>query len=130
VSYCTPTQLEDVARLYGMQHHVPHVDAALLDAASRDVDRYLGAPGGYDVSLLDPEQGDALRDATATQALFRLEQGALLLGTDDGISSVQGMSFSLRALPRFSAEAADRLVGTGLFRRTGSLPIGDVSPIA
>jgi hypothetical protein len=125
VSYCTPTQLQTVARLYGMEHCVPQSDHGLLAAASRDVDRYLGAMGGYDVSLLHPDQVDALSDATAIQALFRVEQGALLLGTDDGISSVQGMSFSLRALPRFSAEAADRLVGTDLFRRSGTLPIDD-----
>jgi hypothetical protein len=131
VSYATSDDLRALAALYAVQ--VPTESAVttkVLEMASQDVDRHLGVPGGYVVESLHADQVDALRDATAMQAAFRLEQGPLQLGSDDGIASVDGMSFSLRSLPRFSADAAERLAGMGLMRRSGTLPVEDDEEVA
>jgi hypothetical protein len=51
------------------------------------------------------EQADALADACAVQAVFRLSQGPdLMLGADDGLASVGGVTFSLRDARRLSPE--------------------------
>jgi hypothetical protein len=93
----------------------------LLEVATRDVQRFLGF--AWDLALLDADQADALRDATAQQAAFRVAQGLETgLGTDDGLASAGPLNFSLRPVPRFSPEAAERLAGYGLFARSGTVP--------
>jgi len=98
----------------------PDDAARLLDLATRDVQRHLGA--AWVLSLVDADQRAALVMATAIQAAWRAGQGAdSLLGLDDGVSSIGGMSFSVRSAPRFSPQASELLSGLGLFARSGTV---------
>ena len=119
--YATVDDLEDWAAFYSVT--LPPSDAdkeRLLRLATKDVQRYLGAD--WDVLLLEPEQVEALRDATCVQACFRTGQGGeFALGLDDGLASIGGVSFSVRTPPRFSSEAAELLAGLGLFARSGTV---------
>ena len=119
--YATLVELRAVAKLYGVT--VPSDDDEagwLLDLATRDVQRALGAE--WDVALLDPEQVEALREATVVQAVFRQAQGShLALGIDDGVAALGGISFSTRTPPRLSPEANELLAGLGLYARSGTV---------
>lgn len=112
------------ARLVLKQYRVPDPGTSdlqpVLDAAARDVDRHLAA--SYAPGMLPAAQAEALRDATCVQAAFRLEQADLLLGADDGIAGIGPITVSLRSPPRFSVEAAERLAGLGLMRRSLTAP--------
>jgi hypothetical protein len=118
--YADTDRLRTVAAVYRVPVPDDQTAAWLLAQATRDIDRHLGA--SYDVSVLDADQADALADACAIQALFRVEQGALMLGADDGIASFGDVSVSLRAIPRLSAEAVERVAGYGLYARSGTVP--------
>src|SRR3954468_11395153 len=96
MAYATLADLRLVAADYDVQ--VPDDAKALraLDLASADLDRYLGAPEGFDVALLTAAQATALMDATCIQAAFRIEQWPLALGNDDGVMSVGPLTLSAR----------------------------------
>jgi hypothetical protein len=80
---------------------------------------YLGER--WDAGLLDPEQVQALANATCAQALFRIEQGgAMMLGTDDGVASIGQASF-LTVGTRLSPEVPVLLAGLALFVRSGTV---------
>lgn len=120
MSYATPADLEAAATFYGVTPPPAAQRARLLELASADVDRHLGA--SYAGLVVLAEQADALRDATAVQALYRAAQGGdLALGLDDGLASVGPLSFSLRTPARFSPEATDLLAGVGLYARSGTV---------
>lgn len=118
--YADPERAQEFADLYGVV--LPHEPALtrLLELATLDLNRHLGA--AYVPAELDPEQAEALADATAMQACFRVEQGPLQLGTDDGIAQYADVSVSLRPIPRLSIEARERVAGMGLFLRSGTVP--------
>jgi hypothetical protein len=118
--YADQTRLERVAAVYGVALPDDQACAWLLEQSTRDLDRYLGA--SYVPADLDPEQADALADACALQAAFRVEQGPLQLGTDDGLAGFGDVSVSMRAVPRLSAEAVERVTGLGLYARSGTIP--------
>lgn len=118
MSYATVDDLRPWLDYYSLGF--PPDAERLLTLATRDVQRHLGAE--WDIALLLPEQAEALRDACCVQACFRLAQGAeTLLGVDDGVSAVGGMSFSVRPIPRFSIEASELLGGLGLYARSGTI---------
>ena len=123
MSYATLADLRNVAAIYGVL--IPSDDDAqqALDLASHDLDLALLGVGTFDITVLTPTQVDALSDACAIQACFRLQQGGdLMLGTDDGVSAVGAISFSRQTPARLSPEAADRIAGLGLLRRSGCAP--------
>ena len=123
MSYATVDQLRNVAAIYGVL--IPSDDDAqqALDLASHDLDLALLGVGSFDTSALTATQVDALSDACAIQAAFRIQQGGdLMLGTDDGVSAAGGISFSMRTPARLSPEAADRIAGLGLLKRSGCAP--------
>ncbi len=130
--YATPADLEAWARFYEVE--IPAASAEgdprerLLELATADVIRFLGA--AWPLELVEPEQAQALIDATAIQATFRAAQGGeLSLGMDDGIASMANISFSLRTPPRFSPEASEALAGMGLLAKSGTVaPPLDVFP--
>jgi hypothetical protein len=121
MTYADEAHFRTVCEIYGVVPPPPRdaVIPFLLAQASRDIDRYLGAR--YDVADVSTEQAEALRDACAMQAAFRVEQGPLMLGTDDGVASYGDVSMSMRSIPRLSPEAADRLAGEGLYARSGTV---------
>jgi|SRR6266545_3996808 len=104
--YATLADLRLVAADYDVT--VPDDAKALraLDLASADLDRYLGAPEGFDLTLLTAVQVTALVDATCVQACFRLEQWPFALGNDDGVTTV---TLSTRTPLRISPEAVERV---------------------
>ena len=115
--YATVEDFMATAAVYGVA--LPEDPQAVLDAGQRDTTRYLGA--AYDPAVLLPSQAEALRDASCIQACFRVEMSADMLGAEDGLASAHGVTFSIRPRPRFSPEAAERLAGHGLYRRSGLL---------
>ena len=122
MSYATVDDLRERSAFYGVT--IPDDAEHLLELATRDVQRALGAE--WDPALLEPEQVDALREATVVQACFRASQGGeLALGVDDGLAAIGGVSFSTRTPPRLSPEADEVLAGRGLFVRTGTVPLAD-----
>ena len=125
MSYATVPELRVAAQVYGVS--LPDDDACehLLDLATRDVQRHLGAR--WEPLLLLPEQVAALRDGTVAQACFRAGQGGdFALGLDDGVASIGGVTMSLRTPPRFSQEAAEALADLGLYVRSGTVEAVDV----
>jgi hypothetical protein len=128
-AYATEVEVRAWADFYGVA--LPDDVARLIALASGDVARFLAAH--WDVTTLEPEQVAALADATAVQAIFRAQQGRDAgLGIEDGVSSVGGISFSLRMPVRFSPQASELLAGQGLLLRSGTLPpdieVVDVPP--
>ena len=117
MSYASEADLEVVCAAYGLA--MPDDPEWVLEQASRDVSRYLGA--AWDLADLEPEQQTALTEATAIQGAFRVAQGDLQLGADDNIQAAGPISFSLRSVPRFSPEAAERVAGFGLYARSGTV---------
>ncbi len=119
MTYATLDDLRAVAAAYSL----PDDDATslrALDLASHDLDRHLGAT--YALDLQTPERAAALVDACAIQAAFRLAQGgSIMLGEDEGLASVGGVTFSLREPRRLSAEAVERVAGLGLYARSGTV---------
>lgn len=120
------------ARLVLKRYGVPDPGTAdlqsALDAAARDVDRHLAA--SYAPGMLPAAQAEALRDATCIQCAFRLEMADLQLGVDDGIAALGPVTVSLRTPARFSVEAAERLAGLGLMRRSLTVSPLPVDPAA
>lgn len=126
MTYATAEQLSAYASLLATP--VPARGAELLAAASRDVDVYLGTTYP-DALLLLPEQVAALAAATCAQALFRDQQDAeQVLGVDDGVTAMAGVSFSGRPSPRWSPLVAEELAGSGLVVRTGTV-LPDPRPV-
>jgi hypothetical protein len=125
VSYASPDDLQPWIHYYGVSF--PSDPERLLRLATADVQRHLGAM--WDIGSLEVEQAQALRDATSVQAAFRIAQGTeTLLGVDDGVAAVGGMSFSVRPIPRFSVEASELLAGIGLYVRSATVePVADES---
>ena len=118
--YADPPDLEAWATFYGVPVPPDAEQERLLDLATRDVQRHLGA--AWDAALLPVVQADALRQACAVQALFRYAQGDdAALGLDDGIAAVGPLQLSRFAPPRFSPEAAEVLAGLGLFAKSGTV---------
>ena len=89
----------------------------MLGFAARYVERFCGRVWADTPEDISEAQAAALRTAVALQAAFRSEQADLMLGSDDGLASSGSVSFSLRPVPRFSADAIERLQGTGLIVR-------------
>lgn len=126
--YATPEDLAEAAEFYGVSIPSANVER-VLDLATRDVQRHLGAQ--WVPLLLEPEQVEALRDATCAQACFRAGQGGeFALGLDDGLAAIGGVSFSTRTPPRLSAEAAETLAGYGLFVRSGTVEPAPLDELA
>jgi hypothetical protein len=123
VSYATLDQLKATAPAYQVALPDDPTAQRCLDLASHDLDAALIGTGPVDTTQLTQDQLDALTDACSIQACFRIQQGGdQMLGLDDGIASVAGISFSLRTPARLSPEAADRVAGMGLLRRSGCAP--------
>jgi len=123
-AYALPADLDPWGEHYGIPLPPMGERGRLLDLATRDVIRHLGA--AWDADVVPVVQADALRQATAVQAVFRAGQGNdLALGLDDGLASVGPLSFSLRVPPRFSPEAGELLAGLGLYAHTHT-----VTPLA
>ena len=118
MSWATPADLRSWATEYRVT--VPDDPERLLELATGDVASYLGAR--WDLALLEPEQVQALTNATCVQALFRIEQGGqLMLGADDGIAAVGPVSFRSGATPRLSPEVPVLVAGLGLYARSGTV---------
>ena len=116
--YATLAELGAVAADYSVP--VGSDAQRALETASRDLDSHLLGSGTFDVTLLTAEQVDALREATCIQVCFRALQGPeVMLGEDDGVSAVGPVSFTQREPHRLSPEAAARVAGQGLMRRSG-----------
>jgi hypothetical protein len=123
VSYATLDQLKATAPAYQVPVPDDPTGQRCLDLASHDLDVALIGTGPVDTSTLTTDQLDALADACAIQAIFRLGQGPeMMLQLDDGLASAGGVTFSLRTPARLSPEAADRITGMGLLRRSGCAP--------
>lgn len=115
--YASLTDLAPVARHYEVLLPDDEASQRALDLAAHDCDLWLSGPVALE--LLTAPQLAALRDGVAIQACFRLSMLDDLLGTDDGIAAVGGISFSGRPTPRMSVEATRRLAATGLSMRSG-----------
>jgi hypothetical protein len=116
-AYATLDDLRPVAAAYAVPLPSDAECGRLLELASGDLDRFLGAT--YDPAGLEPEQAEALRDAACIQASFRVGMGRdSALGVTDDIASLGSVSFTLRPMPRLSPEAAERVSGLGLVART------------
>lgn len=129
MTYASAADLAEAAEFYGVA--IPTDTEArerLLKLATRDVQRRLAAE--WSVLLLEPEQVEALRDATAIQAVYRAASGGEQnLALDDGIAALGGVSFSRFSPPRLSPEADEALAGYGLYARSGTVapdPLDDL----
>lgn len=133
-SYATPAEL----RAYLLDNpavRAPADDAAaerLLQRAEHDVDRQLGtttrdpvsglAFGQAALAALSVGQLDALMRATCAAAEFRLLAGEeILVGSEDGIAAVGGLSFSQRPPRRIAPKVAEELAGSGLVSWSGTV---------
>jgi hypothetical protein len=122
-SYATLEELRVVAAAYQVVVGSDDEAQRALDLAARDLDLFLIGVGTLDTTQLTDDQADAVSDATCIQACFRIQQTPdLMLGLDDGISSVGPLSFSPRTPARLSPEAEDRVTGLGLLKRSGCAP--------
>ncbi len=126
MSYAVAEDLSAYASLLGIP--VPVGGPELLAAASRDVDVYMGT--SYpDPTILLSAQALALSRATCAQACFRdLQGGEDLLGLDDGVAALAGVSFTGRPSPRWTPLVAEELAGSGLVTRSGTV-LPDPPPV-
>jgi hypothetical protein len=104
--------------------------ARTLERASRDVDAYCGPVWREDDGsafgdlAANPKglaawQLVALKNATAAQALYRIQNGEdWALGGGDLSATVTGPDFTTQARPRFSPQARQELQGSGLVVRS------------
>jgi hypothetical protein len=107
--------------------------ARTLERASRDVDAYCGPTWREDDGsafgdlVVNPKglaawQLVALKNATAAQALYRIQNGEdWALGGGDLSPTVTGPDFTTQARPRFSPQARQELAGSGLVVRSARL---------
>lgn len=122
-SYAAPFTTTDAAEL-----------ARVLERASRDVDAFCGPWDRQDDGSIFGDlaanplglaafQVVALRNATAAQALYRIQNGEdWALGGGDLYQSTTGPDFSTTGKrPRFSPQAQQELQGSGLVIRGASL---------
>ena len=121
-AYATLDDLRPVAAAYEVAIDSDDAATRALELASHDLDLHLVGTGTLDPDTLTDDQLAALADACAIQATFRLSQGPLMLGEDDGLASAGPVTFTLRPLTRLSPEAADRISGLAMLRRSGCAP--------
>lgn len=101
-----------------------------LERAERDIDRIVGPWPLYESGRkFDPEdltapQQEALKRATCAAAEYRIATGeGELIGAEDGIASVDGISFTSRPLARIGPKVTEELSGAGLILYSGTLPV-------
>jgi hypothetical protein len=109
--------------------------ARTLERASRDVDTFCGPVWREDDGsafgdlTANPKglaawQLVALKNATAAQALYRIQNGEdWALGGGDLSATVTGPDFTTAARPRFSPQARQELQGSGLVVRSARLRV-------
>jgi len=107
---------------------LPDADAALMRAAARAAHVLrVRVLGWLPVELLlKPEQVAAIDQAVALQVIFASAMGPEdLLGVDDRIAAVGGLSFAPRPAPRVSEAAREALADVGLVQRSGTVATPD-----
>lgn len=132
--YATPAQVR--AYVQGSGVIVPADDGEvgrLIERAEREIDLVLGPwPRFSNGRKLDPPAlsvtaREALQRATAAQVEFDSAMGAdVLVGAQDGIAAIGGISFSRDPLPRTAPRAVEELAGHGLLIRSGTVEVENV----
>jgi hypothetical protein len=95
----------------------------LLTQAEGDVAVHALGTRVLDLDLLTPAQRGALARATVRQAIWRANMdGSDLLGVQDNLAAVGGITFSRDPVPRFSPAALEEVALHGLIRRAPMAP--------
>jgi hypothetical protein len=123
VSWATPEELRALAA--DLKVPAPADDdqaQRLLDQAARDLEAYVLGARDLVLDALSDGQRDALSRAACMQALWRSRMDKDdVLGVDDRLASIDGITLAPRPSARYSTAAAAELALHGLVARSGTV---------